>query len=56
MRVEEILAEPLDYSDFSLAVPKKPGLGIRLNPDAVTAFRRDRPARTSVALPKAAKG
>lgn len=53
---EEILAEPLDYSECSLAVPRGPGLGIRLNPDAVADFRRDRPARTTVALPKIAKG
>src|SRR3546814_7196540 len=30
---EEILAEPLDYSDFHLTVPDKPGLGITLDED-----------------------
>jgi muconate cycloisomerase len=53
---EELLAEPLDYSDFSMAVPTGPGLGIALNPDAVAAFRRDRPGRTTVTVPKIAKG
>lgn len=53
---EEILAEPLDYSECSLAVPQAPGLGIELNPDAIAAFRRDRPARTSVVVPRIVKG
>jgi muconate cycloisomerase len=53
---EELLAEPLHYSDFSMAVPTGPGLGIALNPDAVAAFRRDRPGRTTVTVPKIAKG
>ena len=37
---EEILAEPLDYGDFVLKVPDKPGLGIELDTDRVTFFRR----------------
>jgi muconate cycloisomerase len=53
---EEILAEPLDYSDYSLAVPSGPGLGISLNPVAVEAFRRDRRASTTISYPKLAKG
>lgn len=53
---EEVLAQPLDYSDFSLAVPDGPGLGIALNPDAVAAFRRDRAAPTIIALPRQANG
>ncbi|UXC93287.1 MULTISPECIES: muconate/chloromuconate family cycloisomerase [Sphingobium] len=53
---EEVLAQPLDYSDYSLAVPDGPGLGIALNPDAVAAFRRDAPARTTVLLSGQAKG
>lgn len=44
---EEILAQPLDYSDFHLTVPSLPGLGIALDEDRVRHFRRDRP-RTSV--------
>ncbi|MDZ4125494.1 MAG: enolase C-terminal domain-like protein [Hydrogenophaga sp.] len=44
---EEILAQPLDYSDFHLTVPASPGLGIALDEDRVRHFRRDRP-RTSV--------
>ena len=38
---EEILAEPLDYSDFSLTVPDGPGLGITLDEDRVAFFARD---------------
>jgi muconate cycloisomerase len=45
---EEILAEPLDYSDFHLTLPTTPGLGIQLDEDRVLHFRRDRP-RTSIA-------
>src|SRR3546814_18658413 len=43
---EEILAEPLDYSDFQLTVPDGPGLGITLDEDRVQFFRRDRATRT----------
>jgi muconate cycloisomerase len=50
---EELLATPLDYSDFSLAVPKGPGLGIALDADAVAAHRRDRATRTTVMLASA---
>jgi muconate cycloisomerase len=53
---EELLAQPLDYSDFGMAVPTGPGLGIILDPDAVAAFRRDRPGRTTVSVPKIVKG
>ena len=41
---EEILAEPLTYADFSLAVPTGPGLGIALDEDKIAYFRRDRTA------------
>jgi muconate cycloisomerase len=50
---DEILAEPLDYADSSLAVPDGPGLGIALNPAAVADFRRDRADRKSFSFPKA---
>jgi len=52
---EEILAQPLDYSDFHLTIPKTAGLGIQLDEDRVRHFRRDRP-RVSVgpAAPRAA--
>ncbi|MBX9650365.1 MAG: muconate cycloisomerase, partial [Xanthobacteraceae bacterium] len=43
---EEILAEPLDYADFTLGVPTGPGLGIALDEDKVAHFRRDRTAPT----------
>jgi muconate cycloisomerase len=38
---EEILTEPLTYSDFSLAVPTGPGLGITLDEDRIAFRRRD---------------
>lgn len=38
---QEILETPLDYSDFSLAVPAGPGLGIDLDEDKVSAFVRE---------------
>ncbi|MET3614124.1 muconate cycloisomerase [Rhizobium aquaticum] len=37
---EEILATPLDYSDFGLTVPTGPGLGITLDEDRVAFFTR----------------
>jgi muconate cycloisomerase len=43
---EEILAEPLDYADFSLGVPTGPGLGVALDEDKIAWFRRDRTAPT----------
>ncbi len=39
---EEILAEPLRYQDFELAIPNRPGLGIVLDEERVQYFRRDR--------------
>ena len=39
---EEILTEPLDYSELSLAVPTGPGLGIELDESKLNRFRRDR--------------
>lgn len=44
LQTEEILAEPLSYADFALAVPTGPGLGIALDEDRVAFFRRDRTA------------
>ncbi|MBN3727861.1 muconate/chloromuconate family cycloisomerase [Burkholderia sp. Ac-20379] len=38
---EEILATPLDYSDFELTVPDGPGLGIALDEAKVKRFTRD---------------
>jgi muconate cycloisomerase len=43
---EEILQEPLDYSDFELTVPVGPGLGIALDDDRVARFARDGLHRT----------
>lgn len=50
---EEILAKPLDYSDFHLTLPNTPGLGIQLDEDRVLHFRRDRPRTTVGASAKA---
>ena len=44
LQTEEILSEPLAYSDFSLTVPTGPGLGIALDEDKLAFFRRDRQA------------
>jgi len=41
---QDILAEPLRYADFELAVPTGPGLGITLDEDRVAFHRRDRSA------------
>jgi muconate cycloisomerase len=38
---QEILATPLIYADFELAVPDGPGLGILLDEDKIARFRRD---------------
>lgn len=38
---EEILATPLRYADFELAVPEAPGLGVALDEDKIARFRRD---------------
>ena len=52
---EEILAEPLDYSDFSLGVPAGPGLGIVLDEGKIAHFRRDRTAPTLHAVSNGAE-
>ena len=44
LQTEEVLAEPLRYADFSLAVPTGPGLGVTLDEDKLARFRRDRTA------------
>ncbi|TWI29277.1 muconate/chloromuconate family cycloisomerase [Paracoccus sulfuroxidans] len=38
---EEILTEPLDYSEFELTVPSGAGLGVTLDEDRVAFFARD---------------
>jgi muconate cycloisomerase len=49
---EEILEEPLDYSEFSLKVPDGPGLGIALDESQLNRFRRDRQERSLHVVPK----
>ncbi len=53
---EEILEEPLDYSEFSLAVPAGPGLGIALDESQISRFRRDRAERSLHLLPRLKTG
>jgi muconate cycloisomerase len=43
---EDILATPLDYSDFELTVPGGPGLGIELDEDRIAFFARNAPRKT----------
>lgn len=40
---EDILSAPMDYSNFSVAVPSGPGIGVSLDDDKVNFYRRDRP-------------
>jgi muconate cycloisomerase len=53
---EEILTEPLNYSDFSLQVPTGPGLGIDLDEAKLAHFRRDRGSRSVHPMPKSKAG
>ena len=53
---EEILIEPLDYSEFSLRVPTGPGLGIHLDEAKLVHFRRDRVSRSVHPMPKLKAG
>ncbi len=53
---EEILTEPLDYSEFSLRVPTGPGLGIHLDEAKLVHFRRDRVSRSVHPMPKLKAG
>jgi muconate cycloisomerase len=53
---EEILIEPLDYSNFSLAIPSGPGLGIALDEAKLERFRRDRAERSVHSMPQRATG
>lgn len=47
---EEILTEPLDYSEFELTVPSGAGLGVTLDEDRVAFFARDG-IRKTISLP-----
>jgi len=49
---EEILTEPLVYRDFSLVIPTAPGLGIRLDEERLSRFRRDGSQRRGASLQK----
>lgn len=45
---EEILTAPLDYSEFSLGIPTGPGLGVEIDEDRLSYFRRDAARRVVV--------
>ena len=53
---EEILEEPLEYSEFSLNVPAGDGLGISIDEDRLNCFRRDRAERSFHVLPNRKTG
>ena len=38
---EDILANPIVYSDFCVEIPRGPGIGATLDPDKINFFRRD---------------
>ena len=48
---EDIVEEPLEYSEFSLKVPTGDGLGISIDEGRLDCFRRDRAGRTFHVLP-----
>jgi muconate cycloisomerase len=47
---EDILTQPLEYSDFELTVPAGPGLGVTLDEDRLAFFARDG-IRKTISLP-----
>jgi muconate cycloisomerase len=49
---EEILEQPLQYADFTLAVPDGPGLGVALDEDRIAYLRRDA-ERATISIPSA---
>ncbi len=53
---EEILTEPLKYADFALAVPVSAGLGITIDRERVSRFRRDRPRSATMSVASALGG
>jgi muconate cycloisomerase len=52
---EEILTEPLRYTDFQLHLPAGPGLGIAIDDERVEFLRRDR-SRASISVPGTTMG
>jgi muconate cycloisomerase len=46
---EEILETPLRYADFELEIPSGPGLGVTLDEDRLSHFRRDGARRVHAA-------
>lgn len=47
---DDVVTERPAYADFALKVPRKPGLGVRLDEDKLASYRRDR-RRTHVQVP-----
>ena len=41
LQTQDILAEPLEYSDFALSLPATPGLGVTLDLDKIRHFQRE---------------
>jgi muconate cycloisomerase len=48
--IDEILAEPLTYRDFSVIVPTGPGIGVRPDPGKLAFYRRDRASAVQAAV------
>ena len=53
---EEILQVPLQYRDFSLQVPNGAGLGVDIDEDRLSFFRRDSARKSVHILASARKG
>lgn len=53
---EELLVEPLAYSEFAVTVPRGAGLGVELDEDRVQHFRRDGGSRRAFSLPEKSGG
>ena len=51
LMTEEITAEPLQYQNFELVVPTRPGLGVALDEDRLRFFQRDGERRSFSAAP-----
>ena len=51
LMTEEITAEPLQYQNFELVVPTRPGLGVALDEDRLRFFQRDGERRSFSVAP-----
>lgn len=48
---DDLVAEPVRYENYSACVPAGPGLGIELNEDKLTFYRRDKNPVVAAAVP-----